>query len=110
MAKSKIIKIVRFLAASLKANGLDISKIILFGSRTKASSNADSDIDIVIVSKDFRNKDIFKRVKLIKDAEIETIRKFMIPLDIIMLTPEELENENSIIADFAKKGELISAA
>ncbi len=110
MAKSKIIKIISFLADGLKSSGLNISKIILFGSHASAKSSRDSDIDIVIVSKDFRNRDIFKRIKLIKDAEVMTIKKYMIPLDIITLTPEELDNENSITADFAKKGEIIYAA
>lgn len=110
MAKSKIIKIISFLADGLKSSGLNISKIILFGSYASAKSSRYSDIDVVIVSKDFRNRDIFKRIKLIKDAEIMTIKKYMIPLDIITLTPEEMDNENSITADFAKKGEIIYAA
>ena len=110
MAKSKIKKIIRFLADGLKQNGLHISKIILFGSHVISASTKESDIDIVIVSKDFRNKDIFKRIKLIKDAEIMTIKKFMVPMDIITLTPEELKNENSIVADFAQKGEVIFVA
>ena len=31
----------------------------------------------------------------------------MIPLDIITMTPEELESETSLIADFVKEGEVI---
>ena len=34
----------------------------------------------------------------------------MIPLDIITLTPEELEDENSLVAGYAKEGEVVYAA
>ena len=36
-----------------------------------------------------------------------TIKKFMIPLDIITMTPEELESETSLIADYVKDGEVL---
>jgi hypothetical protein len=37
-------------------------------------------------------KDIFKRANMTKDAEIKTIKKFLIPLDIITLTSKEFKN------------------
>jgi len=91
----------------LKDKGLNISKIILFGSQAKGESTEESDIDILIISNDFRNKDIFERVELIKEAEIKTIKKFMIPLDIITMTQEEFESETSLIAEYVKDGEVI---
>ncbi|MCX5898552.1 MAG: nucleotidyltransferase domain-containing protein [Proteobacteria bacterium] len=65
MAKSKNITIINFFGKQLKARGLNISKIILFGSQARGGATAGSDIDIAIVSVDFRGKDIFKRVELI---------------------------------------------
>jgi len=44
------------------------------------------------------------------EAEIMTIKKFLIPLDIITLTPEEFESGISLIAEFAKEGEVIYEA
>ena len=107
MAKSKVVKVIKFLEESLREKNLNVSKIILFGSYAKGKPTGESDVDIAIVSEDFRNKDIFERVELIKEAEIKTIKKFMIPLDIITMTPEELESETSLIADFVKVGEVI---
>ncbi len=72
MAENKVKEIVKFLEKSLRDSGLKVMKIVLFGSYARKESTSDSDIDIVIVSKDFRNKDIFKRVELIKEAEIKT--------------------------------------
>ena len=82
-------------------------KIILFGSQAKGESTEESDIDILIVSNDFHDKDIFERATLTKDAEIMTIKKFMIPLDIITMTQEEFESETSLIAEYVKDGEVI---
>jgi len=109
MAKSKIKKVIKFFGECLKKSNLRVSKIIIFGSHAMGKASKESDIDIVVISEDFRKKDIFKRVNLIKDAEIATIKKFMIPLDIIMLTPEEFKSETSLIADYARNGEVVYA-
>jgi predicted nucleotidyltransferase len=109
MAKSRVTRVINFLESSLRER-LHISKIILFGSHARGKTTGESDIDILIVSEDFRNKDIFERVGLIKEAEIMTIKKFMIPLDIITMTPEEFESGTSLISDYAKNGEVVYAA
>ena len=38
---------------------------------------------------DFENKDVFQRSKMTMEAELKTLRKFMIPLDILNMTLEE---------------------
>lgn len=110
MVKKKVTEAVTFLQQCLTKTGLDISKIIIFGSQSRDNATEDSDIDILIISKDFRNKDIFERARLTKDAEIQTIRKFMVPLDIITLTSEEFETQTSPVAEFARKGKVVYAA
>lgn len=110
MAKSTISGIVRFFCGCLKENGLRVNKVILFGSQARGTASIDSDIDILVVSEDFRNKGIFRRARLTKDAEIRTIRRFVVPLDIVTMTPEEYENKASIIAEHARKGKVVFAA
>lgn len=107
MAKVSIKEVISFLANSLNNNGLNISKIIVFGSYAYGNPTKESDIDIVIISSDFRGKNIFQRAQLTKEAEITTIRKFMIPLDIVTLTPEEFKTGTSIISDYAKNGKIL---
>ena len=100
MAKRKVKAVIEFLERCLTESGVTASKIMLFGSQAKGKATKDSDIDVVIISEDFRNKDILERAAMTKDAEIKTLRKFMIPLDIVTLTPEE--NNRSLIGTFAK--------
>jgi uncharacterized protein len=108
--KNTVTDAIRFLEQRLINSGLSISKIILFGSQAKEQANEDSDIDIVIISEDFEDKDIFERCEMTKDAEIMTIREFMIPIDIITMTPDEFDSESSIIAGFARNGKVVSQA
>ncbi len=110
MAKSKVIEAIRYFEERLKANKMSVSKILLFGSQARGNAFAESDVDIVLISRDFGNKDIYKRLELIKDAEIATIRKFMIPLDIVMMTPEEFKSGSSLVSEFAKHGTVLTAA
>jgi len=108
MVKKTVIKAIEFLEYCLEERKeLKISKIILFGSQSRGKVTEESDIDIVIISHDFKGKDIFERAKLTKEAEIRTIKKFMIPLDIITMTPEEFECETSLISNYARNGEVI---
>jgi predicted nucleotidyltransferase len=110
MAKSEAIAAIKYFEEQLRENNVHVAKIVLFGSQAKSKASAGSDVDIVLISKDFRNKDIYKRLKLIKEAEIATIKKFMIPLDIVMMTPEEFKSGSSLVTEFAKQGEVLFAA
>ena len=107
MGKDRVYEAIGFLEHCLSERGLTISKIILFGSQAKGRATEESDVDIVIISEDFSNKDIFERAILTKEAEIMTIKKFMMPLDIITMTPKEFESGTSIISDFARDGEVV---
>lgn len=109
MAESKAIEAIGFMKDRLRETGLSIEKIILFGSQATGEATEESDIDIIVISRDFHNKDIFKRARLTKEAEITTIRKFMIPFDILTMTPEEFENEDSLLSDYAREGEIVYA-
>jgi predicted nucleotidyltransferase len=109
MAESKAIEAIGFMKERLQETGLNIEKIILFGSQANGEATEESDIDIIVVSRDFCNKDIFKRARLTKEAEILTIRKFMIPFDILTMTPEELEGEDSLLSDYAREGDIVYA-
>ncbi len=107
MAKRKVKAAVKFLERCLREGGVTPSKIILFGSQAKGTATKDSDIDVLIISEDFCNKNILERAAMTKDAEFRTLKKFMIPLDIVTLTPEE--NNTSLIAAYATEAEVVSA-
>ncbi len=107
MAKRKIIKIKKALIELLKEIGITVDKIIIFGSYAKEEKE-DSDVDIIVVSKAFRNKDIFDIVYLTKDIHWNLIEKVMKPFDIVYYSDIEWEKGHSLIINEAKeKGEII---
>lgn len=108
MSKREIIKIKKVLLEILKEIGIQIDEIIIFGSYAEGTAKNDSDIDIIVISKDFRNKDIFERVQLTKDVHWKLVEKIMKPFDIMYYSDEEWDKSSSLIINAAKeKGELI---
>jgi uncharacterized protein len=104
MVDAKVLEAVNFFGAVVRKNGIHIHNLVLFGSSGLGTASPHSDIDIAIVSSDFTGKDIFERALLTKDAEIETVRKFKVALDVLTLTPEEYRNPASLIAGTIRKG------
>jgi len=80
--------------------GIRVKKIILYGSYAKGEAREDSDIDLVVVSNDFKNMDLWERLCLLGHARIG-IKK---PMEILGLTEEEFtaESKGTFIADEVK--------
>ena len=104
MDKAAIKGVIDFLKASLVENGLSLNFIAIFGSAMKGEMRKDSDLDLIIVSEDFKGKDIFERSYLTMKAELATRRKFGIPMDILNMSPEEYNDtgliESRIFEDY----------
>ncbi len=107
MVKRKIEEIITYIKELLEERGIRIDKIILFGSYARGNYGKDSDIDVVIISKDFSGKGIFRRAKLLGDIDWKLMEKFLIPLDIITMSPEDFKNGISPISQYAKNGQVI---
>ncbi len=79
-----------------------IQKIIFFGSRAEGKFSDESDVDIVIVSPDFRDMNFFERV-----ARMYDYWDLDLPVDFLCYTPEEfnkLKNRVSIVREALKHG------
>jgi uncharacterized protein len=89
MDQTAINEIVKFLKESMIQSGIRIDSIALFGSALSGEMHEDSDIDLIVISADFRDKDIFERSKLTMGPEIRAIKKFKVSMDILNMSPEE---------------------
>ena len=108
MVKREIVKIKNILIELLEERGIDIEKIVIFGSYEKGEEKRDSDIDIIIVSKNFRNKDIFEKVEITRGIHRNLIEEVEKPFDIMYYSDEEWEKGHSLIINVAKKeGEVV---
>ena len=92
----RAIEVAREIVEYLKRKGINVEKIILFGSRARGDYLIDSDYDFIIISKDFEGIPFAKRIQLVLEATRENV-------DAICLTPEEFEKErNSLISVVAR--------
>jgi predicted nucleotidyltransferase len=110
MSEKEIIKsqLKSLLEKLFNERGISISKIIIFGSFAENKLKEDSDIDVIVVSRDFREKGIFERVKMISGIGRELVQKFKIPFDLILYSDEEWETQNYLlILEAREKGEVI---
>ncbi|MEW5944759.1 MAG: nucleotidyltransferase domain-containing protein [bacterium] len=89
MAEKRIKDVVMYMKKCLEKNGIRVSKIIVFGSHARGTAARESDIDMIIVSGDFRGKGLLKRAEMIGDAEYKTVCKFDVAIDVILESPEE---------------------
>mgnify|MGYP006299254137 FL=1 len=94
MDQRTINEIVTYLKESLAESGINVDSIALFGSAISGELTTSCDLDIIIISEDFRDKDIFERVKITMNPEVMTIRKFKVPLDVLNMTVEEYNRLN----------------
>ena len=87
--KSKISEIIRIITA-----GYDPDKIILFGSYATGNATDDSDLDLFVV----KDTDVPRPLRAVQ------IRKMlfgaMIPMDLIVYTPKEIETSKDNIFGF----------
>ncbi|MBI5803891.1 nucleotidyltransferase domain-containing protein [Candidatus Pacearchaeota archaeon] len=89
--KTKIINNLRtFLEKAKKVT--NIKKTILFGSQATGKSKENSDVDIIIISEDFKDKVSYKR-----SPEFYLMWDYPQDIDIICLTPEEFEKKKKQI-------------
>ena len=81
---------------------LAIERVILFGSRAAENCEADSDVDLIIVSDDFEGKDFFERCSKMYDYW-----GLDLPVDFLCYTSKEfgdLRGQISIVGEALEQG------
>ncbi len=101
MDEKKITKITGTILNQL--DNISIEKVVLFGSATNNRFSPKSDIDLIILSKSFREKTLFEKAKMFGDLEWLLINEIDKPFDILYYSDEEWENSSSLMIQEAKK-------
>ena len=74
----------------LETMGVRVKKIILYGSHAFGKAREDSDLDLLVVSDDLKDMDLWERLCLLGRAR-KGIKR---PMEILGLTEEEYESEH----------------
>lgn len=85
-----------------------IDKVIIFGSRARGNEDEESDVDLIIISTDFKGKKFRERaLSFYKYCDMD------FPVDFICFTPEEFEemkNRATIVKEALEEGILIDGS
>jgi len=99
----KINEIGEVLKNLLRQRGIRVSKAVLFGSYATQTANEDSDIDLIIVSPDFRDKSIFERSELTTGIGRTLVHAFRKAFDLIFYSDIEWNESGSLVIASAKQ-------
>ena len=102
MGEAESIKKKLKLFKSRANNNMRLQRMILFGSRVKGKKGKDVDIDLVIVSSQFKNLDFFER-----GAKMYDYWNLNYPVDFLCYTPEEfnkLKKQITIVREAVREG------
>jgi predicted nucleotidyltransferase len=103
MDKRAVLEIISAFRRAIESEGIKINKLVLFGSYATDRYKEYSDIDVVVISKDFNDKNYWERIDILSSA----IYQIFQPIEAVAMTPEEWESSDSLIVDYAKGGEVV---
>jgi len=86
----------------LKEKQIDVEKVILFGSYARGDNHVDSDLDYIVVSPVFRDKNIFQKAEMTGRVCGNLTHKYMMPFDVLYYSDIEWEEGNSLVINAAK--------
>lgn len=92
MAKTRqeIAEIIEKFRHALSLLGVRTERIILYGSYAAGRAKDESDIDLIVVSPDFEDKDIRERLELLGIASA----RIMEPVQALGATPSEIDSDD----------------
>ena len=103
MDKSTVLRIISEFGRAIEAENIRPLKIVLFGSFNTGSQREDSDIDLLVISEGFSGKDYWERIDILSAA----IYRVFEPIEAVAMTPQEWKSGDSLIADYARNGEVV---
>jgi len=101
--ESNLIKAITDELLKLLSARITVDKIILFGSYASGNNKPTSDMDYIITSKAFRNKNIFEIADLTQNIEHQLIKQFPIPFDLLYYSDTDWLENNTVTINEAKK-------
>lgn len=102
MDKDAVLKIVSRFKKAIEAQNIRVDRIIVFGSQATGKAREGSDIDVVVISDDFKDKGYWERIDILSAAIYDVFE----PIEAIAMTTEEWGNGTSPVTDYVKDGSI----
>lgn len=98
MAQKLLIEVEEAMRDFCAERSIPVNTIQFFGSRSNGTAlHEDSDLDLLLVSEAFEDKDIFERTGMVSGLHRSLVRRFKIPFDIVYCSKKEWQNSNSLL-------------
>ncbi len=85
---------------AIEAQNVKVDRMILFGSQATGKAREGSDIDVVVISEDFKDKGYWERIDILSAAIYDVFE----PIEAVAMTAEEWSNGTSPVATYVKDG------
>jgi predicted nucleotidyltransferase len=106
MDKATVLDVVDRFRVALERRGVRVERIVLFGSQAAGNASPHSDIDLVVISPDFADRNLWARIQMLSGA----ICDVWSPIEAVAKTPREWDEEDSPVMQFARQGVVIYQA
>ena len=103
MDKKEIDLIKKTISSVLERNKIELNRLVLFGSYANDQQMEDSDVDLIIISKNFRNDNYFKRVDKVIDLNSILVKTIKKPFDLLLYSDVEWNSSATLMIREAKK-------
>jgi predicted nucleotidyltransferase len=104
MDKKQAIRIIRKFVKAMEKEGIEIDRIILYGSCARGRMRADSDIDVAVISRNFGKDRVEEGMKLFKIAGEIDSRLEPVPISVQAF---EKDTWIPLIYEIREKGEVL---
>ncbi len=103
MAKKELKKIYKVIEDFFKTREIQLDDVILFGSAANKVKNGYNDIDLILLSKNFRGKEFDEKIKMVSGINRELVSKFKMPFDLLFYSDSEWKKNDSFLLNEARK-------
>jgi predicted nucleotidyltransferase len=87
-------EIIGYMHTTLQRYGVTPCNVAIFGSFLHGNNHPESDLDMIIISEKFEGQDFDQRFEMTKIAKREVMKKYHVPMDILMKSPTEYNDIN----------------
>lgn len=103
MDKKAALEVLSRFRTAIESQRVRVSKMILFGFYARGTNREESDIDVIVISEDFADKDYWERTEILASAIYQVFE----PIEAVGVTPEEWDKGGSGIVEYARSGEIV---
>jgi len=96
--KPSIRRIVHDFIKAVESQGIIVDRVFLFGSNARGEAREESDIDLIVISKDFSQMPDWRRWEVLGKAAA----LLMEPVEALAYAPEEIEVCNQLEGNFIR--------